>query len=77
VANNEFKGMSERDLLILTYTGMQKLEEQLEGTSKRLGDLERFKLEIETRVRTFLWVISISSTALGSIISFIIQHFVK
>jgi septation ring formation regulator EzrA len=77
----EYKGMSPQVISVLTYETVQRLERKADENEARLRqlelDFERFKVEVNTRIKTYTTLASAIATALGSIASFLIQHFVK
>ena len=65
--------MTERDLLILLNYQVGEVKEGMGDHGKRLVKLENEVLTFKTQVRTG-WAIALS---VGSILSFLIQHFLK
>lgn len=78
---NEYKGMTERDLLVVVYENVKDLNKKNEAIESRLHQLEidflQYKTEMSVRMKIYLALISFIATTFGSIISFLIQHFVK
>ena len=65
--------MTERDLLILLNYQVGELKQSFGDHAERLTRLENKVLTFQTQVRTG-WAIAVS---MGSVLSFLIQHFFK
>ena len=70
---SNLKDASDHDLLILINYQVGEIKKEFTDQAKRMAYLEADMLRIKTQMRTG-WAIAV---ALGSISSFIIQHFVK
>jgi glutaminase len=73
----DFKGMTERDLLVVLNERVYQMKIQFDENNQRVADLEKdfmvFKTEIQTKLRIYTAIATTVATTLVSII----QHFLK
>ena len=67
------KNMSERDLLIELLTKMETVTQMASDHARRIYELEMQIVQFKAQIRTAIAI----ATALGSFLSFIVQHFIS
>jgi hypothetical protein len=79
--DKEYKGMTERDLLVLLNERVGHLQRGFDANETRMDTLEKdflmFKTELNTRFKTYTLIFSTVATAVGSVISLLINHFLR
>jgi glutaminase len=73
----DFKGMTERDLLVVLNERVYQMKIQFDENNQKVAELEKdfmiFKTEIQTKLRIYTAIATTIATTLVSII----QHFLK
>ena len=75
---NSLTGMTERELLVQLNERVFHLSTTITDNDKRLRDLEKevigFKTEINTRLKIYTAIASLIATAVGSLVTQILNH---
>jgi hypothetical protein len=73
----DFKGMSERDLLVILNERVYQMQKDLGEYSQRIDKLETDFLVFKTEILTRLKLYAAIATAIATLLGYLIQFFLK